>query len=744
MDKEILATKRDPFQPIRILHMNWHEGFALLFLLGLWTWLHEHVLFGGRAFVMEDASRFFYPLWFYGSKIFHGGQIPLWNSDAGFGTPYLADPEMVCWYPPVRLLYLLFSPVSAFDCSILFHHLFALMGFWLFARCRSFSLGASTVGALLFGFATSVVCFTWDPVMLFSYSWIPWIFWASDRARKEARGSLLIFSISLAMQMASGYPLFAYLTFLALALEIAIQTKFSAWKIRFASLAGAFLMAVGFNLAWGIPFFELKGLSNLSARLGMNQSLPLDAMATWLNPFCFGQPLYSTGVVPYWLYSFFMGVPFLVLLGWALIKMKLKPVNAFMFLLFVLLSLGDTMKVGSWMWSYFPFYGWVVRSGYLLPLVFFFGARIGMESATHWFSSEGEKRKSEISRIFLLLLLFGLAYRLGTPLDLWPVWASLLFLGASSIESSWDYWSSARWVLLLLSIVFSLGPADQGINFTLEKTFYTENPASITELTSPSRIYHSPQVVDSFQSVSGANLRDIFQKMKQNLIPDESLAYGLEAVSYPNPIMMGSFLKWYLLTGSVSSYASDKLLDFLNVKYKIGGEASDFYRPLTVSGFSIPVYLNPNPLPKWFSVSQALSETDWKTDLNEKSIVNFHFDKECWVSNTELCGVYSLRKVTESFRTSNEVELSAEGNGRALLVSSETAYPGWRLQVRGHEKDMEEVNYGFRGAVLSQGEEKVNIVYHPVSFQVGCFMSLLVCSLWAFLTIQWGWLFKHA
>jgi len=96
-----------------------------------------------------------------------------------------------------------------------------------------------------------------------------------------------------------------------------------------------------------------------------------------------------------------------------------------------------------------------------------------------------------------------------------------------------------------------------------------------------------------------------------------------------------------------------------------------------------------------------------------------------------LIGDYSFRKVNETKRTANEVELSALGTGKALLVSSEMDYPGWRFAAGGIERALEDVNYGFRGAVLNPGEEKATLVYRPVSFRLGCFLSLLVMGFWA-------------
>src|ERR1700690_1485783 len=91
---------------LRCLSNEW-AGLAIL--LVLWAAYYYRILFLGHTVVLLDSSRFFYPLWKWGAGVWRQGLIPLWNPDAGFGTPYLADPQMAAWYPPQFFFYSLFS-----------------------------------------------------------------------------------------------------------------------------------------------------------------------------------------------------------------------------------------------------------------------------------------------------------------------------------------------------------------------------------------------------------------------------------------------------------------------------------------------------------------------------------------------------------------------------------------------------------------------------------------------------------
>src|ERR1035441_3347857 len=99
---------------------------ALALTVLLWACFHYRILFLGQTEVLLDSSRFFYPLWKWGAGVWDRGWIPLWNPDAAFGTPYLADPDMAAWYPPLRACYCFFPPTTAFNLLVVGHHLWAL------------------------------------------------------------------------------------------------------------------------------------------------------------------------------------------------------------------------------------------------------------------------------------------------------------------------------------------------------------------------------------------------------------------------------------------------------------------------------------------------------------------------------------------------------------------------------------------------------------------------------------------
>lgn len=271
-------------------------GFLLLLTL-LWAFFQQKVLWGGNAIVLDDASRQFFPQWAWEQRAWHSGCIPFWNPDEAFGNPNLANICLAAFYPPLRLLYHCLGLVEAFNACVVFHHLFLIVGFYFFIKGRNLSRPAAFLGDVTLGFSIHAIAAPFTPTLLMTFSWIPWIFWSSDRLWKDQRGSTVLLAFALAFQIAAGYPLLSFLTLLVLILEglsrPEIREKVSwikAWRF-FAALSLAFL----FNLVWILPFVEFLKLGNVSHRLAMQESMPLQALLTWLNPFYLSHPLHGGG-----------------------------------------------------------------------------------------------------------------------------------------------------------------------------------------------------------------------------------------------------------------------------------------------------------------------------------------------------------------------------------------------------------------------------------------------------------------
>ena len=717
---------------------------ALLVLF--WGLLYFHVLFQGQTFVLEDSSRVFYPLWKWGSEAWKKGTIPLWNPDVAFGTPSLADPQMAAWYPPVRLLYGFLDPTSAFTLLVVLHHLWALCGFWIFARCRGFMPWLCLGGSLVFGFSFNALSLTWATPMLFAYSWIPWIFYFIDGLRRGHRRSFLGLSAALALQMAAGYPLFSFLTLFLMAWEWSLTRATQGWKGNWQretlEQGAAVLMAMAYNAAWTLPLRELLPQTFLNNRLALSESLHWEDLTTWLNPFFKGHPLHAHPSTPFSVVVYFAGLPTLVVFLWGTALRKARVSSLLLLLLPLLLSLGETGWLGSAIKTIFPVYRMVVRSGCWIPFVVWSAALFFLEAGQGLCGpAPGRKKegKRPVPRRQAAWLIFSIGVYLcalacGVPSCLLSFWISLGLL----LAISWASQPVVRAAFLCGSLFFSLGPVDQSIHFTMDRSFY-DNPPSLAGLLSkpgpsgaaPGRLYQTPDWVDEHLMVSGQGVADAYLKVKNSLAPNWPLCFGLVQADYENTLFLKPALGWLYLPQKTKAETSRKILDFLGIGFVMGIPA-----PPGMDESDGEIWKNPTKLPIWFPVERAL---DWNSQSklgDPFEAPKFDLKKEVVTLEHNLVGNYAPRKVSEEFRSANEIRISASGHGRALLASSEMAYPGWWARVNGVFRPLETVNGNFRGLVLNEGETEVEVVYRPLAFRLGCFLSLLACGVWAFMILR--------
>src|SRR5665213_1770040 len=439
--------------------------FALLLAVFYWK-----VLFQGNVFAFVDASRFFYPIWKWGADVLHQGLIPLWNPDAQFGTPYLADPQMACAYPPIFLFYSWFNPIDAFSALVLFHHLWAMTGFWFLSRGQGYSSKVSFWGSLALGFSLHVVCSSWTPVALMTISWVPWVFFSAERLFQKKPGGVLFLSFAWAMQLSAGYPVLVYLTGLALVGQWGWQSWKSFRREEKISLNGiegmglAAFIAFLYNLVWGLPFLEFLKNSNYQNGSSRFQDLSWINLATFFDPFILGHPLAGNYQGPhYWVATFFVGLPTLCLLGWGLVNRVYQKNTPWLLLLFLVLSLGANLKLAEWLKSFLPGYALVIHSGFWISLVILWVILLAMEALACLI--EKPKLHNGVIAWGAVAGVYGAAFLVKSADINGFFWLSFIL----TLAAFWIRSEIGKWAALLGALGLSLLPAAYSVNMTMDR-----------------------------------------------------------------------------------------------------------------------------------------------------------------------------------------------------------------------------------------------------------------------------------
>ncbi len=705
-------------------------AFGLALLL---AFFYAPVIWGGKLFMFVDASRFFYPLWKWGAGVLANGQIPFWNPDAQFGVPYFADPQMAYAYPPVPILFGLLTADHAFACLILIHHFWALFGFLRFARREGMGLGASLFGCLTFGFSLHVVCSSWTPVALFTISWIPWTIQSALSLYRRQRGSLLALSFCAAMELSAGYPVVVYLTALCLAVGLFISTFGSdaqgKWDwVRDACWASS--LAVLYNLCWMLPFAEYFRFSNYQDGTNHLQALGFKDLATLLTPFYQGHPLDAGYRGPhYWISTYYLGLPALVMIFLGAIQGVFSLTALAGIFILAVLSMGETLGVGGWLKGILPGYSLVIRSGFWLSLLIFGAAWFAGLSFDRQKKADGPGVRVLVLWVFTVMSVFGLSYLLGKPME--PVYfliSAFLMMASAPLSPLSSFRRQTAWVLALGA---SLIPAAMSVNILLDQSYYDQPPVLVSRMTEQGRSFFTPSYLKDAFRLQGSDYKDAYEIAKQRFYPNWPIGFGLEEIPFYNTFQLSTTKPFTLEAFQCSEPHTKAVLDYLDIRYLLGTSRLKGMKAISLAGQGEQVYENIAAEAKWFSVREAKAASPLLgDDFKKASREKWNYGQTCSVEDAKLAGTYGVRPVRAISRYAQGVELEAPGHGRALLVSSETAYPGWKAFVNGREKKVVTVNHCFRGVVLEDGESQVVLTYEPTSVRMGFFLALLVYGLW--------------
>jgi hypothetical protein len=119
-----------------------------------------------------DAIAQFYPWRVFYARSMLAGHIPLWNPHQFCGTPFLANGQSACLYPP-NLVFLIFGPITAFTILAALHLFLAQMFmYWLMRELGVKELGG-IVAAIVFAFSAFMVLWLELPTFVSVAVWLP-------------------------------------------------------------------------------------------------------------------------------------------------------------------------------------------------------------------------------------------------------------------------------------------------------------------------------------------------------------------------------------------------------------------------------------------------------------------------------------------------------------------------------------------------------------------------------------------
>src|SRR5262249_18630904 len=143
---------------------------------------------------------------------------------------------------------------------------------------------------------------------------------------------------------------------------------------------------------------------------------------------------------------------------------------------------------------------------------------------------------------------------------------------------------------------------------------------------------------------------------------------------------------------------------------------------------SVRIYKIRDPLPRFYIRTHILPAHDEQEALDRVKSPAFNPEKEAiveelddrWRPDESAAGVVRVLSYTN-----NQLELDVQTSGPALLVTSESLYPGWTATVNGRPAPILATNVAFRGLTVEAGESHVVMSYFPTGLTFSSLITLL-------------------
>ena len=256
---------------------------------GFIAFLFRNALFGPGVIAGFDLVNYFYPLKTYAARRLAAGDIPLWNPDLFFGSPFLANIQNGVLYPP-NLLFSWLSFPDALLANAVGHFWWGALGMYLLVRL---GWGCSRFAALLAGGVFAGSGFLGAHVghlnQVQAAVWLPWLLLALERAAGGSVGWLVLGGWLLALQLLAGHTQEVYYSLLTMGIWAAALVvlrrpngrrvwglpELALLRPPIIFLVVAALNAAGLAAAQLLPTIELSGLSHRAGGLTIHEATTL-------------------------------------------------------------------------------------------------------------------------------------------------------------------------------------------------------------------------------------------------------------------------------------------------------------------------------------------------------------------------------------------------------------------------------------------------------------------------------------
>lgn len=726
--------------------MEWVQNTAVFTFLSLLFFNRALFPQPGQVLGGYDMRGAYLPLYEAVRHSLRLGTLPFWDPYRFNGNPLMADPQQSAFYPPTWLTFILPANVGV-SWFMAFHVILAGVGMAAFVRFMGGRRLPALLAGVAFAFSGLLAGRLWagHSAVYAIDSWTPWLLlglaWAVRRGRWE---TAVIAALPFGLAVLAGhYPSFLYMGLLWGALALYFWLMEAGKRTMVLRQAGIMLV-VGLALAAVqlVPFVQYSAATSRVAtadyEFATDYSLPPAHLITLLLPEFFGEPTRAGywSVPTFEELTYYAGI--LALLGLLLALRRPTPLTWFYVLLMIIglwLAFGRYGVLYRFAFDWLPPFR-IVRAPGRAAFLFLVAATALLGHAlSHWQAVPVAERRTQLTSYWRWALTTG-GLALFTALAV----TGALFMAIHPTDKSGRLWQQIGGYSIAL-LILSLGGALIWAYLTTEDERRRRVWGGALLLLAVADMWlFAFKMVRLETAVPDPIWVDVKAMVGDELV--KVLPWGVSEFSQTFPLTMEIY--------SMFGYASLQPEDVIALASSVPDPRSTAYDVLGAELVVAPVpleqftggerplallaqrgntwiYRRGRVLPVARLVNQIELIADAQTatsrihqpDFDPATTVILAQEPDCALQ-TAPPGAATILDATPGYW-----RIRAQTSAPALLILSETAYPGWQVTVNGVRENWYTAYTAVRAVCVPAGESEVIWQFRPTIFLWGGLVTLM-------------------
>ena len=693
-----------------------HADISSVLFLGILCLIFFARLFYPEPQIFSTAEIGINDIWYINFPLknlgenFKMGKIPAWNPYRSGGFPDLAESQAGTYNLYNLLTLTLLPTIQAFNFGYVVIFFTTALGTYLFVKRQKFNAYYAFLAAFTYAFSGFFITHISHFLLIQTASFFPWLLYFTDVLLKDKKASIPIFfalALTLSQQIFSGNPQTVFISCLAVLGYVCFvflihKTTIKRILITFLAL----FLGVGISAAQLLPTLELMQLSTRGSGLGITELLfykyPLKHLITMVFPFWFGNP--QIGTYPhfrdfngslFWENTGYVGLLPLVFTTVCLIyfiKHQSKKVFFYIFSLVVSLLLmagGDGPLYFILTLPPFSFFRFPSR----FMIIFLFSLVLLSTYGLKYLIEKLRKSRRFQPRLTLFKTL-------------------VFFLIVADIFIMWfHYHPTAKY-----------------------REFATPPPISeLLQKSGYNRVYAYLQNSRAFQQFFeiGSSQPNYYLELRNELAPNLNVYYHTPTVDYYSSLIPRRLLYFnYLFTSSYHITTASATLDHQMERRLNLRSVSHIISPIPLLNTSLILqnklnlnyelgnlylYKNRNALPKYYLVNKF----KYADTLEDLFVIldssDFDYRHEAIIEKNLTTPINAQElpngKIKVLAETNDTLQLEIETDQSAVLVITNTYYPGWQVKIDGRISQVFPVNLVNQGILIEKGKHTVETAF---------------------------------